>query len=324
MSAPHSTPITASSTHTSTPGNIITSDSHVEECNSYIHGNDQLEQNASKAMASWCQANPTDITEIISGSKDESSTPPSPFPHSHPKFIFIGSTNAKSEEGKQSWKCSQHSEARCLKWCHHHLSRPRLHPVVLLGLSAVVVASTRSTSRMTFLLAAPLTMPGGDYSSLLSCTLPLDTTTHGPSPEIWDMVYGGNIEHVMIIGGPVFQIVKQSLNNWCGGFATAAVAVIATFFENNADFEDPEEHKAQTLSLQAWSGLWRSLFMLQTFTHHFNYVQGQPEVPVLEVELGGPHAALALSCAVIPPKSTVKWKNSLLSTEKLKASLIGQ
>ncbi|KAI6016071.1 hypothetical protein BKA83DRAFT_4129107 [Pisolithus microcarpus] len=50
-----------------------------------------------------------DITEIISGSEDESSTPPSPFPHSHPKFKF-GPPNSKSEEGKQSWKCSQYSQ----------------------------------------------------------------------------------------------------------------------------------------------------------------------------------------------------------------------
>ncbi|KAF9228555.1 hypothetical protein BS17DRAFT_197610 [Gyrodon lividus] len=50
---------------------------------------------------------------------------------------------------------------------------------------------------------------------------------------------------------------------------------------------------------KVWSGLWRSSLVLQTFAHHFNYIQGRADVPTLEVELAGPRAALALSCAAV-------------------------
>ena len=46
--------------------------------------------------------------------------------------------------------------------------------------------------------------------------------------------------------------------------------------------------------MQMWTGLWRALFMLQTFAHHFNYVQGQIDIPTLKSELNDSCAALAL------------------------------
>ena len=54
-----------------------------------------------------------------------------------------------------------------------------------------------------------------------------------------------------------------------------------------------------------WTGLWRAPLVLQTFAHHFNYIQGRMDVPTLDSELDGPRAALALSCAAV---STVSIK----------------
>ena len=39
--------------------------------------------------------------------------------------------------------------------------------------------------------------------------------------------------------------------------------------------------------------------MLQTFAHHFNYIQGQIDIPTLDSELNGARAAFALSCAAV-------------------------
>ncbi|KIN99786.1 hypothetical protein M404DRAFT_89615, partial [Pisolithus tinctorius Marx 270] len=132
---------------------------------------------------------------------------------------------------------------------------------------------------------------------------------------IWDRVYEGEIEHTITNGGPIFHIAKQSLNNWCGRFAAAATAVITTFFANDADFKDPEQHVEFTKAMlkrnqflfshnrgtdnKMWSRLWRVPFVLQTFAHHFNFIQGQMEVPALDSELAGSHTVLALACAAV-------------------------
>lgn len=163
--------------------------------------------------------------------------------------------------------------------------------------------------------------------------------------EIWDTIYGGKITHVVTVGGPVFHIAKQSLNHWRSGFAAAAVAIITIFFANDVDFEDAAhriefskamlkrnrflfsqnkgtDSKACFISLylssktgwyvlQAWSGLWRSPLVLHTFAHHFNYVQGRADVPTLDIELGGPRTALALSCAAVCRMLTLVSNNNV-------------
>ncbi|KAF8838496.1 hypothetical protein BDN67DRAFT_1013028 [Paxillus ammoniavirescens] len=244
VKGPCGTPVTASSTpRRTTPSNLTTTKS--QECNMYIHSDDQVECNtlpntSAKGVASLQRTDIMDITEIVSGSEeDDSETPPSPIPRSLKKVA----TNAKYKEEKQNRKQGLHR-----------------------------------------------------------------------NQDIWDMVYGGNIEHTVTIGGPVFQIAKQSLNNWRGGFASAAVAVISTLFANNANFRDAAQciefakvmlkkncflfSQNKGTDPKAWSGLWRSSFVLQMFAHHFNYIQGRVDVPNLDIELGDPCTALALSCAV--------------------------
>ncbi|KAF8555040.1 hypothetical protein OG21DRAFT_1522062 [Imleria badia] len=109
--------------------------------------------------------------------------------------------------------------------------------------------------------------------------------------QIWNVVYERKIEHNMVAnGGPVYHLAKQ-----------AAVAVITTFFANYADFADPA----------AWSGLWRGLFILQTFAHHFNFIQGKMRVATLDNELPGPRTALALACAAVSRMLTLIANNDI-------------
>ncbi|KIK93835.1 hypothetical protein PAXRUDRAFT_12408 [Paxillus rubicundulus Ve08.2h10] len=141
---------------------------------------------------------------------------------------------------------------------------------------------------------------------------------------IWDMAYSGDIEHVVILNGPA----KQSVNNWHGGFAATAISVVATFFAHDPDFGDPSQHiefskamlkKNQFLYNQnrgvdskAWSSLWRALFVLQAFAHHFNYIQGQAEVPSLDNEVEGPHTALVLACVAVCHILTLVAENKVV------------
>ncbi|KAF8835492.1 hypothetical protein BDN67DRAFT_984590 [Paxillus ammoniavirescens] len=134
---------------------------------------------------------------------------------------------------------------------------------------------------------------------------------------IWDMVYRGNIKHA-----------KQSVNNWRGGFAAAAISMVTMFFTHDPDFGDASQHiefskamlkKNQFLYDQnrgvdskAWSSLWRAPFVFQVFTHHFNYIQGQAEVPSLNDEVEGPRTALALACAAVCHILTLVAKNKVV------------
>ncbi|KAI6019024.1 hypothetical protein BKA83DRAFT_4495886 [Pisolithus microcarpus] len=68
------------------------------------------------------------------------------------------------------------------------------------------------------------------------------------------------------------------------------MAVIMTLFANDINFKDPEQHVAFAKAMlkrncflfsqnrgmdnKTWSGPWRAPFMLQTFVHHFNFIQG--------------------------------------------------
>ena len=91
------------------------------------------------------------------------------------------------------------------------------------------------------------------------------------------------------------------------------MAIITTLFANDPDFADKKNQQAFVEAMfrknhflfsnnkglnnkvdyshswfvlhpliqylnQAWLGLWRSLFLLQTFMHHYNYIQGHVEV----------------------------------------------
>ncbi|KIK74948.1 hypothetical protein PAXRUDRAFT_174269, partial [Paxillus rubicundulus Ve08.2h10] len=59
---------------------------------------------------------------------------------------------------------------------------------------------------------------------------------------IWNTVYGNLIQYTVIIGGPVYQVAKQHLNEWRGGFTVAALTVITAFFAHDQDFHNPKQH----------------------------------------------------------------------------------
>ncbi|KAF9233391.1 hypothetical protein BU15DRAFT_80144 [Melanogaster broomeanus] len=293
IKGPHGTLVTASSARVTTASNVTTTES--QECNSYILGDDQVECNAmrntsAKVAASSRQTDTMDITEIVSGSEeDESETPPSPVPRSLKKVA----TNAKPKGGKLSRKQDDQGDD-----CNS-TSQPRPSP----SKRAKTAPHSASGAQRS---------GSGVNNKYIKNDLPPGCTTDN---EIWDTVYGGDIEHIVTVNGPVFQIAKQSLNNWRGGFATAAVAVITTLFANDVDFGDAAQRiefakamlnknrflfgQNKGTDSKAWSGLWRSPLVLQTFAHHFNYIQGRVDIPSLEIELGGPRAALALTCAAV-------------------------
>ena len=92
--------------------------------------------------------------------------------------------------------------------------------------------------------------------------------------------------------------------------------VIATFFIQVSGFSDPKlcetfaatmldqnhflfsnsegnDRKVRThlflvlniISWQAWSGIWHSLFVLQTFTSHLNFIAGRYQIPCHDHDL---------------------------------------
>ncbi|KAI6095578.1 hypothetical protein EDD16DRAFT_1518038 [Pisolithus croceorrhizus] len=108
---------------------------------------------------------------------------------------------------------------------------------------------------------------------------------------------------------------KQGLSNWCAGFAAATVAVITTFFTHNVDFEDLMLHMKFANAMlkknwflfsqnrgtdnKTWTGLWQVLFILQTFTHHSNFIQGHADISTMYNDFSGPCMALTLASAAV-------------------------
>lgn len=45
--------------------------------------------------------------------------------------------------------------------------------------------------------------------------------------------------------------------------------------------------------------MWRAPFVLQTFAHHFNFIQGYVDLPDVMAEPDGARGALALACAAV-------------------------
>ncbi|KAI5990932.1 hypothetical protein EDD15DRAFT_2197724 [Pisolithus albus] len=128
----------------------------------------------------------------------------------------------------------------------------------------------------------PWTIPSERFTSVLQV--------------IWDTVYNGKIEHTVTIGGPVFHIDPEQRV----AFAKAMLKRNRFLFSQNRGTDN-----------KTWSGLWRAPFVLQTFAHHFNYIQGRMEVPALNGELAGPHTALALACAAVCRTLTLVAENHI-------------
>ncbi|KAI6098547.1 hypothetical protein F5141DRAFT_1066894 [Pisolithus sp. B1] len=145
-------------------------------------------------------------------------------------------------------------------------------------------------------------------------TIPDDKLQH-ILQEIWDTMYWDKVMHMVVIGGPVYSLAKQGLSNWHTRFAAATIVVITTFFAHDVDFDDSTLcmkfadamlkknwflfSQNRGTDNKMWTGLWQVPFILQTFAHHFNFIQGHADVSALYNDCYGLHTALALASAAV-------------------------
>ncbi|KAF9241306.1 hypothetical protein BU15DRAFT_60932 [Melanogaster broomeanus] len=335
---PRATPLSAAGTRPSTPtSDNLTSES--QERDPYIQGNDQGERKSmhipsSKAVTRW--TNTMDVLEVVSDSEPgEWVSPPPIFTQSRSKK---GTT--KGSSGKDGKKRIQQGDLASLLTVptscfgdeeDSQLGAPPSKRTKAAPHSTTSV-SHRSGSGVNNKYVKDDLPPGSTVNNVWRrvfistlahfaggyndpWTIPPDQFTL-VLQQIWDTVYKGKIEHTVTIGGPVYHIAGQGLNNWRGGFAAAAVAIITTFFANDTDFEDPDQRiefakamlkKSRFLFSQNRGTdnkarniiLLMAPFVLQTFAHHFNFIQGQVGVATLDKELAGARTALALACAAV-------------------------
>ncbi|KAG1827510.1 uncharacterized protein BJ212DRAFT_1474658 [Suillus subaureus] len=136
--------------------------------------------------------------------------------------------------------------------------------------------------------------------------------------EAWTAIYNGKpslMNHTIVLGSAVYQVTKQCLSEWCGGFGSAAVMMFTTFMaadllydneDSRADFADfwLEDNRWLFANIESddkklWTGMWQSMFVLQTFAVHLNYTQGCVSIPSLMSEEQSCQTALALSGVVV-------------------------
>ncbi|KAF8415956.1 hypothetical protein L210DRAFT_3656892 [Boletus edulis BED1] len=285
----------------------------------YIQGSDECECKVmpnlpSKVVQATQHTNAMCVAEVVSDSEPgEWVTPP-------PIASDIKKTEAKGTKGKGCKKRAQQSNQAshqiilAMKILGSGINKKFVNNNLPLG------ATTDNTWRQLFISALahfasgydnPWAIPSDKFISVLQ--------------QIWNAVYEGKIKHVVTNNRPVYHI---ALNNWHSGFAAAAIAVITTFFANDADFTNSITHtqfakamlqknrflfsESRGTNKKAWLGLWRGLFMLQTFAHHFNFIQGRVRVVALDKELVGPCTVLALACAAVSRMLTLVANDNIM------------
>ncbi|KAI5984733.1 hypothetical protein EDD15DRAFT_2367099 [Pisolithus albus] len=343
---------TRSSTRPSTPASNNPPDS--ETCNDdspYIQGNDDSERQAISNPSLRSIPRRTDtmaVTDVVSGSElDESEpSPPPPSQYSHPRKNRVSSggrkaTNTQDDylepsaeemdddvllmETKRGTKRAPRSRGEASSTAappSKRMKTPRLSAgqgsqrsgsgANKKYINSDLPAGATNENAWRRLFISTLAHFAAGYDN--PWTIPDDKFKH-VLQEIWDVVYWGKVVYTVVIGGPVYSLAKQGLNNWRAGFAAAAVAVITTFFAHDADFDDSTTRvefakamlkKNRFLFSQnrgtdnkTWTGLWRAPFILQTFAHHFNFIQGYTDVPMLNNDFSEPCTALALASAAV-------------------------
>ncbi|KIM63036.1 hypothetical protein SCLCIDRAFT_118320 [Scleroderma citrinum Foug A] len=111
---------------------------------------------------------------------------------------------------------------------------------------------------------------------------------------IWDKVYCNKVEHYITLKGAVFHVVRNPSCVTDDLIAATAIMIITTFFIQDTDF-----HEFATAMLywncylfsenkdtdyKMWTGIWKSLFVLQVFATRFNFVAGCVPIPELDSE----------------------------------------
>ncbi|KAG2105105.1 uncharacterized protein F5147DRAFT_775425 [Suillus discolor] len=136
--------------------------------------------------------------------------------------------------------------------------------------------------------------------------------------KMWNIVYADNPSlknYKIVLGGAVYHVAKQCLSEWRGGFGSAAVMIITSLMASDSTYETDQEHidfakfwlednrflfsDISSDDPEAWTGMWQSTFVLQTFAAHLNYTQGRVEVPALNSENDIMRASLALAAGAV-------------------------
>ncbi|KAG2132523.1 uncharacterized protein EDB93DRAFT_1056147, partial [Suillus bovinus] len=144
---------------------------------------------------------------------------------------------------------------------------------------------------------------------------PEDEDLRDAMQEIWNYIYRGKIRHEISRSGAVLKVAKQRLMEWRGGFSIAACSILTAFFAQDTDFLDPAAREDFSRAMlkhnrfifrdnsglvpKDWTGMWRSPFVLQTFTSHLNFTFGRVEVPDLDTESISVRAAFALAVTAV-------------------------
>ncbi|KAG2032242.1 hypothetical protein BDR03DRAFT_1025719 [Suillus americanus] len=129
---------------------------------------------------------------------------------------------------------------------------------------------------------------------------PEDEDLRDAMQEIWNYIYRGKIQHEISRSGAVLKVAKQRLMEWHGGtlidldpaaredFSRAMLKHNRFIFRDNSGLVPKD-----------WTGMWRSPFVLQTFTSHLNFTFGRVEVPNLDTESISARAAFALAITAV-------------------------
>ncbi|KAG2125894.1 hypothetical protein BD769DRAFT_1668717 [Suillus cothurnatus] len=145
----------------------------------------------------------------------------------------------------------------------------------------------------------------------------------------WNIVYADNPSlknYKIILGGAIYHVAKQHLSEWHGGFGSAAVMIITSLMASDSTYETDQEHvdfakfwlednhflfsDISSEDPEAWTGMWQSTFVLQTFAAHLNYTQGWVEVPALNSENNIMWASLALLAGAVKMCSVLSFCRS--------------
>ncbi|KAI5985148.1 hypothetical protein EDD15DRAFT_2200763 [Pisolithus albus] len=113
--------------------------------------------------------------------------------------------------------------------------------------------------------------------------------------EIWDTVYRDKVVYTVVIGGSVYSLAKQGPSNWHFEDSTARMNFANAMLKKNR-FLFGQNRGTDN---KTWTGLWRAPFILQTFAHHFNFIQGHADISTLYNDFSGPHTVLTLAATAI-------------------------
>ncbi|KAI6010396.1 hypothetical protein BKA83DRAFT_4132748 [Pisolithus microcarpus] len=255
----------------------------------YIDGSDEAEHDA-------------DVTKVVSGSEvDEWVLPP-------PPIITKPSVKKGGASGKTAWAILDGK-----KWAQQNEVGPVPH--CTFALSNIHYRQTPGSQGWH--------SGSGVNNKYIKGDLPPGSTVN----NIWRWVFISALAHFAVTYNNPWTIPSKRFTSvlqmiWDTVY-NASMAVIMTFFANDINFKDSKQCVDFTKVMlkrnhflfsqnrgtdnKTWSGLWRAPFILQTFVHHFNFVQGQMEVPGLSGKLTGP----CMWTAIIPKGNQYEFNDTI-------------